>query len=71
MYDYKLQGCAMNSYVNIPVSLHEFDDFAGKCMAKEKLNWGRKPKQINNLRTVVREPLLNGELSPNGFRAEL
>ena len=37
MYDYKLQGCAMNSYVNKSLSLYEFDDFAGKCMAKEKL----------------------------------
>ena len=36
-----------------------------------EINSGRKSKQINNLRTMVRELLLKGELSPNGFTAEL
>lgn len=61
----------MSSYANKPGNLYELDGFAGKCMAKVKLNSSRKYKQINNLRTVVRELLLKGKLSPSGCTAEL
>jgi len=71
MYDYKLQGCAINSYVNKSVSLYKFEWLCRKMYGQEEINWGRKSKQINNLRTMVRELLLKGELGPNGFTAEL
>ena len=39
-------------------------------MAKVKLNWDRKPEQLSNHITVVRELLLTGKLSPKGFTIE-